>query len=74
MNTNYVEYKIVDSTWFTNSRGTIGIVKTLESNGKYMYLMSPVSGFNQKLDEQTCAEWGSRLPDEVGIALFGKEV
>jgi len=60
----------VDCTWFTNTKGLIGIAKVKTDEG-IEYRISPVDGFLPHMDVQQVVAWGARFPDAAGEALFG---
>ena len=57
--------------WFTNTKGTIGIVKVKTPYEGIQYYISAVDGFMEKMDVIQVIAWGSRFPDDAGKALFG---
>ena len=61
----------LDCTWFSNSKGNIGIAKVQTEDG-IEYRISHVDGFLPHMDVQQIVAWGSRFPDAAGEALFGK--
>ena len=63
--------KALDVTWFTNSKGIVGVAKVQTEYEGIQYRISPVDGFMEKMDVQQIIAWGSRFPDAAGRALFG---
>ncbi len=63
------KYNVVDSFWFTNNRGTVGLVLTQNEMGVKKIRIGSVPGFDQKADEQWLAAWGARFPKE-GLLCF----
>jgi hypothetical protein len=64
------ESSALDWTWFTSSKGTVGIAKVKTYGGKIEYRISPVDGFMEKMDVQQIVAWGAAFPDAAGQALF----
>lgn len=67
--------KILKSIWYTNStcnmeRPTIGIVMVELGYEKKAYI-GCASGRDQEADEKYIAEWGSRFPLDLAMALMG---
>lgn len=64
----------VDVKWFSNSTGTVGIVKVQDSiTGKFKYYIGAGKGVDEGFDSKYIAEWGSHFPLEAAIAIFGAE-
>jgi len=63
----------VDVLWFTNSKGTVGIVKIKDQHNGIQYRISAVDGFMEKMDVLQVIAWGARFPDNAGQALFGED-
>jgi hypothetical protein len=59
------------ATWFTSTRGLVGIVEATQDDGKHGYWIAPCDGFNEVIDANLVAAQGARLPNAVGRALFG---
>ena len=58
-------------TWFSTTKGTVGIAKVKTFDGQIEYRISAVDGFMEKMDVQQILAWGARFPDAAGEALFG---
>ncbi len=54
--------KVVDSLWFTNNKGTVGIV-TIEEDvtGDRKAYIGIGDGHNQEADTQSIVDWGNPL-------------
>lgn len=63
--------KIHRVTWFTSTRGLVGIVEATQDDGVHGYWISPCDGFNEVIDANLVAAQGSRFPDHAGRAVFG---
>lgn len=63
----------LDVMWFTNSKGTVGIVKVKTQYEGIEYRISAVDGFMEKMDVIQVMAWGSRFPDAAGKAIFGED-
>ena len=61
----------LDVKWFTNTKGTVGIVKVQTQHDGIEYRISAVDGFLEKMDVIQLMAWGARFPDSAGQALFG---
>jgi hypothetical protein len=59
------------ATWFTSSRGLVGIVEATQDDGDRGYYIAPCDGFNEVIDANMVAAHGARFPDAAGIAIFG---
>ncbi len=64
------ESAALDWTWFTSSKGTVGIAKVKTYGGKIEYRISAVDGFLEKMDVQQIVAWGAVFPAAAGQALF----
>lgn len=63
--------KQLDSYWFTNSRGTTGIVLFADGHtGNKKAYISHVDGHNEELDMAMIAAVGSKFPLDAAKALF----
>ena len=60
-------------TWFTSTKGTVGIAKVKTFDGQIEYRISPVDGFMEKMDVQQIVAWGAWFPQAAGEALLGGE-
>lgn len=67
------EATAVDWTWFTTTKGTVGIAKVKAYGGKFEYRISPVDGFMEKMDVQQIVAWGAHFPEAAGKALFERK-
>jgi hypothetical protein len=63
--------EVLQSHWFTNRDGTTGIVRVRDEYLNINYYIGHVDAYDQKLDEQYLADWGSTFPNEAGDKLFG---
>ncbi len=61
---------IINTMWFTNAHGTVGIARVQTQDGIHYYI-SAVPGFDAERDAQHIADWGSKFPTTAGDALFG---
>ncbi len=58
--------RVVDSLWFTNNRGTIGIVIIQEDvTGERKAYIGIGDGHNEKADTQSIVDWGNPLSISV---------
>jgi hypothetical protein len=64
---------IIDSTWFINREGTVGIVLT-EDEFKQVAYISKVHGDLKELDELLIMDYGSKLTKAQAIGFFGEQV
>ena len=54
--------KVIDSLWFTNIKGTVGIVILEEDvTGDRKAYIGVVSGEDEKADTETIIAWGNKL-------------
>ena len=67
------EHQPLDWRWFTNNKGTVGIVKVKTQYDGIEYRISAVDGFMEKMDVLQVIAWGAKFPKAAGIALFGEE-
>ncbi len=52
--------RVVDSLWFTNNKGTVGIVIIEEDvTGERRAYIGIVDGYNQEADTQSIIDWGN---------------
>ena len=65
------ESQALDWTWFTSTKGTIGIVKVKTHQGDIEYRISAVDGFMEKMDVLQVVAWGAKFPAAAGEAIFG---
>jgi len=65
------ESEALNWTWFTTTKGTVGVAKVKTFDGQIEYRISPVDGFMEKMDVQQIVAWGARFPDKAGEALLG---
>ena len=65
--------EVIDWTWFTTNKGTIGVVKMHDENGDIVYRISAVDGFMEKMDVLQVVAWGAKFPNAAGDALFPQE-
>jgi hypothetical protein len=65
--------EVMDWTWFTSSKGTVGIVKMKDEFGQVVYRISAVDGFMEKMDVLQLVAWGAKFPNAAGDALFPEE-
>ena len=65
--------EVVDWTWFTSTKGTVGVVKMIDDNEGTIYRISAVDGFMEKMDVLQIVAWGARFPKAAGDALFPEE-
>ena len=64
--------KVLQSLWFSNSRGLVGIARVeTEFDGIKYYISSVKNSSTQEIDSREVAEWGSSFPKEAGDVLFG---
>ena len=62
--------EILDTYWFTNTTGCVGIVKVLEWDG-IKYYIGNAGGLDSAHDAEQIAGWGSSFSIEAGDKLFG---
>jgi hypothetical protein len=67
------ESTALDWTWFTSSKGTVGIAKVKAYGGKIEYRISAVDGFLEHMDVQQIVAWGAAFPEAAGQALFKRK-
>lgn len=67
------ENTALDWTWFSTSKGTVGIAKVKAYGGRIEYRISPVDGFMEKMDVQQIVAWGAHFPEAAGKALFERK-
>jgi hypothetical protein len=63
--------KVLNTRWFTNSVGCIGIVKVETDYDGIKYYIGGVAGNDEATDAQYVADWGSTFPENAGDVLFG---
>jgi hypothetical protein len=63
--------KILQSQWYTNKDGTIGIVRVETDYDGIQYFIGHVSGLDEQSDTKYVADWGSRFDYDAGQVLFG---
>jgi hypothetical protein len=63
---------ILNSTWFTNMKGSIGIILTQNEIGEKKFYISSVDGFDQEVDERFIAEYGAPVLPEHLIAFLNQ--
>ena len=61
---------MLESVWFTNSAGCVGIVRVTSDYGT-KYYVSAVPGVNKENDEQYIVNFGAQFPTAAGNVLFG---
>ena len=64
--------KIIDVMWFTESQGTLGIVKVDDEFDGVRYFIGLCLGLDMKEDQQHIADWGAKFPKKAGDKLFEK--
>lgn len=64
--------RVIDKFWFTNQRGTVGMVITENEMGVKKIRIGSVAGFNEKNDADYLAAWGSRVPKEAILEFVSK--
>ena len=65
---------ILDSTWFTNGMGSIGIVLTRNEMGEKRFYISSVDGLDQKVDEKFIAEYGAEILPKHLIQFLDQQI
>jgi hypothetical protein len=65
--------EVIDWTWYTTNKGTVGIVKMQDENEGVIYRISAVDGFMEKMDVLQVVAWGAKFPKAAGDALFSQE-
>lgn len=65
--------KIVAAEWFCAGHGNVGVVMVVDEYEGVKYYIGACKGIDEEDDKQWIADWGSRLPNHVGNALFGVE-
>jgi len=62
--------KIIDTLWFTNGDGCIGIVVIEEDvTGDRKAYISPVSGTDEEADKQHIIDWGNKFSLDTALRL-----
>ena len=64
--------KIIDVRWFTESKGTIGIVKVDDKYNGIHYFVGSCLGIDSEEDKERIAGWGAKFPKDAGDKLFKK--
>jgi hypothetical protein len=64
------EAEPLDWYFYETSKGSTGIVKFKDSNGKIKYYISAVDGLMPKMDVLQVIAWGVEFPENVGKLLF----
>lgn len=64
------EAKPLRWVWFTNTKGTVGVVEVEDPQGGVEYRISAVDGFMEKMDVLQVVAWGARFPAEAGKILM----
>jgi hypothetical protein len=62
--------KILESIWFTNASGCLGIVRVEDQWEGIKYYIAAVGGLNAEQDEKFIASYGSTFPKDAGDVLF----
>jgi hypothetical protein len=65
--------EVIDWTWYTTNKGTVGIVKMQDENEGVIYRISAVDGFMEKMDVLQVVAWGAKFAKAAGDALFPQE-
>ena len=65
--------EVLDWTWFTTSKGIVGIVKMNDEHDGIIYRISTVDGFMEQMDVMQGVAWGAKFPKAAGEALFPQE-
>lgn len=65
--------KIINYTWFNNSRGSIGVVLA-ENEYRQRAYISSVSGHNEESDIETVMQWGSSMTLSQAKGFFPGQV
>lgn len=62
--------RVIDTLWFTNAHGTIGII-TIEEDitGNRKAYIGSVSGSNEKEDTQQIIDWGNPFSLDTALRL-----
>lgn len=63
--------KILDTCWFTNRDGSVGIVRVKTEYHGIKYYIGYANGLNEEQDAKYIADWGSTFDVAAGNALFG---
>jgi len=64
------ESEALSWTWFTTTKGTVGLVKVRTFDGLIEYRISPVDGFLEKMNIQQVVAWGAPFPQAAGEIIF----
>lgn len=62
--------KILESIWFTNAGGCVGIVRVEDQWEGIKYFIAAVPGHDVEQDERFVANYGSTFPKFAGDVLF----
>lgn len=62
--------KIIDTFWFSNKDGTIGMVITENEMGVKKVRIGKASGLAQNLDAGYISAWGGRVPKDAVIEFL----
>ena len=62
--------KILDTKWFCG-RTNVGIVRVEDEYDGIKYYIASVEGFDETVDAEFIADWGSTFPKDAGDRLFG---
>lgn len=61
--------QILDVMWFCG-RTNVGIVMVNDEYDGIKYYIASMLGYDEEIDKQFIADWGSTFPKEAGEALF----
>ena len=61
--------QILDVMWFCG-RTNVGIVQVNDEYDGIKYYIASMLGYDEEIDKQFIADWGSTFPKEAGEALF----
>lgn len=62
--------ELLEVTWFSNSRGLVGVAAVKTPYDGVKFYISPVDGFNEAVDSNLIMNLGARFPDAAGHVLF----
>lgn len=66
--------KTVDVYWFTNIKGAVGVVLTVNDRNEQRAYISTVTSADEDIDEKFIREWGNKLTVTQAIGFFGKMI
>lgn len=62
--------ELLEVTWFSNSKGLVGIAAVRDPHEGVKFYISAADGFNEAVDSNLIMNLGARFPDAAGHELF----